>query len=299
MPINYENGVKRPNQEVAFTKEMVLEFAKCAKDVRYFAENYFYILHPTKGKMLINLFDFQKEMVKNFQDHRFNVVLSARQMGKTTCSSIYLLWFAIFNSEKTVAILANKQRTAKSIVDDIKAAYKELPDWMKPGITKWDALNLEFDNDSKIFASATSEDALRGESISLLFLDEFAFVPENVADAFWASNFPTISTGGSIIVVSTPNGTAGLFYDLYQKAGNQNSPWNRIRVKWDQHPDRDEEWKQEVLNSIGKVKFQAEFECILGKTIINVLYNGKEYTVNIGDLYDQGEDLLRALSNTN
>jgi len=261
MPITYGNGIKRPNQQVQFTQQMVLEYAKCAKDVRYFAENYYYILHPTRGKMLIELYDFQKEMIKNFQDNRFNIVLSARQMGKTTCSCIYLLWFAIFNPEKTVAILANKQRTAKSIVDDIKAAYRELPDWMKPGITKWDGLNLEFDNESRVFSAATSEDALRGESISLLFLDEFAFVPENVADGFWASNFPTVSTGGNIIIVSTPNGTAGLFYDLYQAARNPTSPWNRIRVKWDQHPDRDEQWKNDMLHSIGKVRFAQEFDC--------------------------------------
>ena len=222
----------------------------------------------------------------NYQENMYDIEVDTEEhqyytnnvtSHNTTCSSIYLLWFAIFNSEKTVAILANKQRTAKSIVDDIKVAYKELPDWMKPGVTKWDALNLEFDNESKVFASATSEDALRGESISLLFLDEFAFVPENVADAFWSANLPTISTGGSIIVVSTPNGTAGLFYELYQKAGHDSSPWERMRVRWDQHPDRDETWKEDMLSSIGKVRFNAEFNCS---------FSGSTYTLIEGDILE-------------
>lgn len=195
MPINYETvvGLKRPNQKREWTYEEQVEFMKCAQDVQYFCENHYYIVHPIKGRMIIELYDFQKDMLKNFQNNRFNIVLSARQAGKTTVSAIYLLWFALFNPDKKIAILANKQATAAKIVADIKTAYLEIPEFLKPGVAKWDTLTIGFDTGTSIFASATSENAIRGQSISLLFLDEFAFVPENTADLFWASNFPTLS----------------------------------------------------------------------------------------------------------
>ncbi len=288
MPISYDDRyVLRPGHKVNYTKEMVWELQKCASDIVYFAENYFTVLHPIHGKKrlceLEGLYDFQKDMIKNFSENRFSIVLASRQVGKTTCSCIYLLWFALFNTDKTLAILANKQSTAQSIVGDIKIAYEQLPAFMKPGVKKYDALTIEFDNGTTVFSRATSEDALRGESVSLLFLDEFAFVPENVADAFWASNFPTISTGGSIIIVSTPNGTAGLYYELWKKASNREKDnrgvlWKSIRIRWDQHPDRDEKWKDEMLESIGKVKFSQEFDCS---------FTGSTYTLITGDTLEK------------
>lgn len=288
MPIQYDDRyILKPGHKVDYTREMVMELQKCAQDIIYFAENYFTVVHPTKGKNrlceLDGLYDFQKEMIKNFSENRFNIVLSARQMGKTTCSCIYLLWYALFNTDKTLAILANKQSTAQSIVEDIKTAYEELPPFMKPGVKKYDSLTVIFDNGTTVFSRATSEDALRGESVSLLFLDEFAFVPENVADKFWASNFPTISTGGNIIIVSTPNGTAGLYYDLWKKSVNREKDnrgvlWKSIRVRWDQHPDRDEDWKEEMLESIGKVKFSQEFDCS---------FTGSTYTLITGEVLEK------------
>jgi hypothetical protein len=283
MPIPYDDQfILRPNHQVEFTREMVMELQKCAMDVEYFAENYYTIIHPTKGKMLIQLYTFQKDMIRNFANNRFNIVLSARQMGKTTCSCIYLLWYSIFNTDKDVAILANQQSTAASIVSDVKAAYEMLPAWMKPGVKKYDSLSIVFDNGTRVFARATSENALRGESVSLLFLDEFAFVPENVADGFWASNLPVISTGGNIIVVSTPNGSAGLYYELWKKANaKQNdavgNTWQPQRVRWDEHPERDDAWKEEMLNSIGKVRFAQEFDCS---------FTGSTYTLIEGSILE-------------
>jgi len=207
MPIDYSKpGMKKPGAVYEWTSEEQIEFMRCAQDVIYFAEHYFYIVHPVSGRQLIKLHDFQKNMLKNFQANRFNIVLSSRQIGKTTCSAIYLLWFAMFNPDKKVAILANKQNTAAKIVSDLKMAYLEMPNFIKPGIEKFDALGITFDTGSAIFASATSEDAIRGHSIALLFLDEFAFVPENVADSFWASNYPTISCLPKDTILLTKNG---------------------------------------------------------------------------------------------
>lgn len=302
MPLDYSKpGMKKPGAVHEWTPEEQIEFMRCAQDVVYFAENYVHIVHPVTGRQLIKLHDYQKRMLKNFQANRFNVVLSARQIGKTTCSAIYLLWFAMFNPDKKVAILANKQNTAAKIVSDIKMAYLEMPDFVKPGIEKFDALGITFDTGSAIFASATSEDAIRGHAIALLFLDEFAFVPENVADEFWASNYPTISTGGSCIIVSTPNGTGGLYYDIWRKANlpeghEAKSAFVPYKVNWWEVPGRDDQWKKETISNIGKVRFAQEYGCVLRENRINVCYNGKKYQVNIGDLYEQGTDLLSTLS---
>jgi hypothetical protein len=200
----------------------------------------------------------------------------------TTCSCIYLLWYAIFNDDQEIAILANKQDTAADILNDIKVAYEQLPPFLKPGVKKYDNLSVHFDNGTKIFAKATSPDALRGYSVNLLFLDEFAFVEQNIADKFWASNLPTISTTeGSVIVVSTPNGAVGLFYDLWKRANAQQEDettgdvWVPTKIHWSEHPDRDDTWKESMLNSMSKVQFAQEFE---------VSFTGSTYTLIDGDI---------------
>ena len=256
---------------------MLQELARCAADITYFAEKYYTIIHPVRGEEVIKLFPFQREMLENMRNNRQNLIMAARQLGKTTCASIYLLWFAIFNPTKSVAILANKQSTAIGIVDDIKKGYEMLPAWMKPGVKKYDQLELKFENESRIFARATSPDAIRGESISLLFLDEFAFVAENIAESFWVANYPTLSTGGNIVVVSTPNGTAGKFYQLWKDATTNNgkkSSWKTMKIPWSAHPDRDEEWKETQIQAIGKVKFQQEYACS---------FTGSSYTLIDGE----------------
>jgi len=262
MPINYTTkGMKRPNEPVEWTPERQREYIKCAKDIFYFAENYYTVVEEKRGKHIIKLFDYQKEMINNFINNRFNCVLSARQMGKTTCSALYLLWYAMFDLDKTIAILANKEFTAKSIIDEVKLAWRELPDWLKPGVEKYDQLEVKFDNGSRIMAGATSEDSFRGESISLLFCDEFAFVPDNVASAYWASAFPTISQGGRVILVSTPRGSSGLFYEIYNNAINKKNTFQHIKINWERHPDRNPEWKENTLQAIGKVRFAQEYSC--------------------------------------
>lgn len=300
MPIQYDDRyLLRPGIKKEYTAEMIQHIMSCSRDVLYFASNFYTIIHPTKGQMIIPLFKFQKEMLKAFQENRFNIILSARQIGKSTCACIFILWFAIFNKDKTIAILANKQNTAKSLIEDIKKAYAELPAWIKPGLEEYNALNITFENGTKIFASATTEDALRGESVSLLFCDEFAFVPQNIAEAFWKSNFPTLSQGGAAILVSTPNGAAGKFYEIYKEAEGGNSPFKPFKVNWHEFPGRDEKWKEDMIAAVGKVGFQQEYACVLGNTRINIRVNDIIYEVEIGELYEKGSDFLSTLPNTN
>lgn len=263
MPIKYDDRfVVRPGRKIEFTAQMLQELARCANDIFYFAEKYYKIIHPVRGEEVIQLYPYQKELLHNFKTYRHNIVLAGRQLGKTTCSALYLLWFALFNSSKNIAILANKQTTAISIIDDIKKGYEGLPAWLKPGVKKYDQLEIKFENESRIFARATGPDAIRGESVSLLFLDEFAFVPENIAEDFWVANYPTLSTGGNIIVVSTPNGTAGKFYELWRMAiTSKNGLWKATKIPWYKHPERDQKWKEEQIQAMGKVKFAQEHEC--------------------------------------
>lgn len=294
MPIAYDDKqIVRPNRDIQFTPEMVRELARCAADIIYFAEKYYTIIHPVKGEMVIKLYPYQKEMIKAMSENRFSIFCCGRQLGKSTCACIYLLWYTLFNPTKTVAILANMQSTAVSLVSDIKKGYAMLPAWLKPGVTKYDQLELGFENDSRIFARATSKNAIRGESISLMFLDEFSFVPQEIAEEFWVSNFPTISTGGSVVVVSTPNGTAGKFYQLWNNATTtQQKQWKSMKVKWDAHPDRDEQWKEDQLQSLGKIKFQQEHNCVDINTIVRVKHKvtGIIKELTIGELYEECED---------
>ncbi len=242
MPINYsKKGMKRPDVVNQWTKEQVGEIMNCGRDILYFAQKYYTIVHPDRGEMLITLHDFQKEMLKNFQDFQNNV---------------------IFNDNKYIAVLANKQLTAKSIIDEIKYAYERLPDWMKPGVVEYNALAIKFDNGTEIMAAPTSPDAIRGQSVSLLFLDEFAFVPENMAEDFWKSNYPTVaSNNGKIIVVSTPKGTGGKFYKLYSEAEKGQNAFKSIKVAWDRVPGRDEAWKDKTISELGLIGFNQEHNC--------------------------------------
>jgi hypothetical protein len=269
MPINFtQKGTKRPDTKVEYTPEMLQEYIKCSQDPIYFAQKYYHIIstHNGKGKQLMQLYDFQKTIVKSFVNNRHNILCAARQVGKSTISCMYILWITFFTKDYTVAVLANKQRAATELMDDIKNAYYEMPDWLKPGQKEWNELNIEFDNGSKIIAAATSKDAIRGQSINLLYVDEFAHLPANIADEFWTAILPTIGGDeGRVIIVSTPNGAAGLYYDLWRKAtlnleGNSFIPH---KASWDAVPGRSEAWKQNIISAFGdggKIKFAQEYD---------------------------------------
>lgn len=253
------------------TPDQVQEFNKCRKDIIYFCKNYVKIQHPVRGSVNFVLYPYQEVMLRMYQANRYVIVLSARQTGKSITSAIYLLWYAMFHFDKTILISSNKNAGAMEMIHRIRFAYEELPYWLKPGVTDdgWNKHNISFENKSRIISTATSEDAGRGMAISLLFLDEFAFVQPNIQEEFWTSISPTLSTGGSCIMTSTPNGDSNLFAHMWRSAvcgnviGNedQNIGFKPLQVRWDEPPGRDERFKQEQITILGKTKWLQEYEC--------------------------------------
>jgi len=246
-----------------YTPEMVDELEKCRNSLLYFAENYFYIIDPDEGKKVIPLFEYQKRLVQALDDNRFNIVLSSRQSGKTTCMTILALHEACFNEHKNVVIVANKEDTAKNIFKRVKLAYQELPNWLKPGIKKWGDTGVEFANGSEISISTTTGNAARGKTINLLLLDELAFIePESIVEDFWRSVYPTISRAKTsrILITSTPHGVGNLFYRIYTSALKKENRFHYERIDWWEVPGRDETWKEEQIKDLGSYEsFQQEY----------------------------------------
>ena len=257
-------NLKKPNQEVDYTYKQVQELKKCAQDPVYFIKNYVQIQHPTKGSLPFKLYPYQEKMIRAYQENRYTVVLSARQTGKSITSAAYLLWYAMFNFDKTVLIAANKNANAMEMILRIRFAYENLPLWLKPGVKDdgWNKHEIGFDNGSRIVSTATSEDSGRGMSISLLFLDEFAFVKPTIQDEFWTSIAPTLSTGGSCIMTSTPNGDMNIYAQVWRGAEHGTNGFHPIHVNWDEPPGRDERFKEEETGRIGVRRWNQEYECI-------------------------------------
>jgi len=251
------------NAKYVYTPEQVQEIDKCRNSIIHFATNYFYIIDPDKGKTVIKLFDYQMRMLEAFENYRFNIVLSSRQSGKTTCSTILALHEACFKDDKNIVIVANKEATAKNIFKRVKLAYEQLPNWLKPGVKKWGETSIEFTNGSYIGISTTTGSAGRGEAVNLLLLDELAFIsPESIVEDFWKSIYPTISRAKTsrILITSTPNGKNNLFYRLYSDALKENSRFHAERVDWWEVPDRDEQWKLDQIRELGSYEaFSQEY----------------------------------------
>jgi hypothetical protein len=252
--------LKRSNQKIEWTPELVQEYVKCSNDVVYFTETYMKIINIDKGLVNFILYDYQKDMLTAMADNRFNIIATARQAGKSTVTCAFILWYIIFHPEKTVALLANKGETAREILGRVQLAYQHLPRWLQQGIKEWNKGSMELENNSRVLAAATSSDAIRGYSINLLFIDEAAFI-ENW-DAFFTSVYPTISSGSEskIVLVSTPNGL-NHFYALWVNAQERRNNYNPIKVMWDQVPGRDEKWKHDTLASMNfnNEKFEQEY----------------------------------------
>jgi len=291
-------SLKQANVTTEYTPKQVMELKKCANDPIYFIRKYVKIQHPTKGALPFELYKYQERMIDAFQNNRFTVVLSARQTGKSSVSAAYLLWYAIFHFDKTILIASNKNDNAMEMIHRIQYAYEELPHWLKPGIPEggWNKHDITFDNKSRIKSTATSESSGRGMAISLLFLDEFAFVKPHVQNEFWTSISPTLSTGGSCIMSSTPNGDSNLFAQIWRSAevgldvgaGSPSSfPFFPVRVRWDEPPGRDEAFKQAEIQKLGEQKWLQEYECIHGTTFITVrdIMTNEIKTMTIEELY--------------
>ena len=255
-------NLKRSNVNVEYSKEQIAEYIKCAKDPIHFIQNYIQIVNVDKGLVPFNLYDFQNEMINAFQDSRFVINKLPRQSGKSTTVTAYMLWLILFHDQQSIAILANKGSLARDLLGKIQLAYEHLPKWLQQGISVWNKGNIELENGSKILASATSSSAIRGGSFNLIFLDEFAFVSNNIAENFFASVYPTISSGETtkVIIVSTPNGL-NHFYKLWSDATDNKNQYKPIEVNWDQIPGRDEKWKKETISNTSEEQFRQEFEC--------------------------------------
>ena len=255
-------NLKAKSVPVSFTKEEVQEYVKCSKDPIYFAKKYIKIINVDKGLVPFNMYNFQEDMVSSFNNNRFNICKLPRQSGKSTTVTAYILWLILFNDSLNIAILANKGSLARDLLGKIQFAYEYLPPWLQQGIVVWNKGNIELENDSKVVAAATSSSAIRGGSYNLLFLDEFAFVANNLAEEFFNSVYPTISSGEStkIIIVSTPNGM-NHFYKMWTDAEEKNSQYIPMEVHWSEIPGRSEKWREETIANTSEEQFRQEFEC--------------------------------------
>jgi len=266
--------LKKVGVKVEWTLETIAEYKKCAADPVYFAENYVTIVNVDVGLMKFKMWPFQKEMIRTYHENRFSITKCPRQVGKTTTSVAYLLWLSLFTDTQNVAVLANKGSLARDILGKYQLAYENLPMWLQQGVVTWNKGNVELENGSKIVAASTSSSAVRGGSFNLVFLDEFAFVPNNIAEEFFNSVYPVISSGktSKIIIVSTPNGM-NLFYKLWMDAINKKNNYKTFEIHWSMVPGRDEEWKEETIRNTSERQFRQEFETeFLGSS--NTLVSG-------------------------
>ena len=255
-------NLKKANVNTEFTKKQVAEYMKCAQDPVYFIRQYIKIVSLDEGVIPFDMYDFQEGMVEKFHEHRFNICKLPRQSGKSTIVTAYLLWYVLFNANVNVAILANKAPTAREMLGRLQLSYENLPKWMQQGIVGWNKGSLELENGSKILASSTSASAVRGMSFNVIFLDEFAFVPNHIAEQFFASVYPTISSGKStkVIIISTPHGM-NQFYKLWHDAERNANNYVATEVHWSQVPGRDDKWKQQTIENTSEAQFRVEFEC--------------------------------------
>ena len=268
-PLLKKVGIQHP-----YTQEQAEEYAKCATDPVYFAMNYIKIVNVDEGLIPFKMWDFQKEMIKIYHENRFSITKCPRQVGKTTTSVAYLLWSTIFTDSQSVAVLANKGSLARDILAKYQLAYENLPMWLQQGVVTWNKGNVELENGSKIIAASTSSSAIRGGSFNCVFLDEFAFVPNNIAEEFFNSVYPVISSGktSKIIIVSTPNGM-NLFYKLWMDAIGKKNGYKPFEIHWSMVPGRTEAWKEETIRNTSLRQFQQEFETeFLGSS--NTLISG-------------------------
>ena len=266
--------LKKAGVKVEYTQQQIDEYIKCAKDPIYFAENYVTIVNVDVGLMKFKMWDFQKQMIKVYHENRFSITKCPRQVGKTTTSIAYLLWLTLFTDTQNVAVLANKGSLARDILGKYQLAYENLPIWLQQGVVVWNKGNVELENGSKIIAASTSSSAIRGGAFNLVFLDEFAFVPNNIAEEFFNSVYPVISSGKTtkIIIVSTPNGM-NLFYKLWMDAINKKNNYKTFEIHWSMVPGRDEAWKEETIRNTSERQFRQEFETeFLGSS--NTLISG-------------------------
>ena len=309
-------NLKKANTPHEFTEEQVIEFIKCKNDPVYFAKKYIKIVSLDEGLTQFIPYDFQETLIKRFHENRFNICKMPRQTGKSTTSVSYLLHYAVFNDSTNIGILANKAATARDLLGRLQTAYENLPKWMQQGIISWNKGSLELENGSKILAASTSASAVRGMSFNILFLDEFAFVPNHIAESFFASVYPTITSGKNtkVIMVSTPHGM-NHFYRYWHDAERNKNEYVPTDVHWSEVPGRDAVWKEQTIANTSEQQFRVEFECeflgsvntLIAPSILKNMVYDNPITKNAGlDIYEKPEkehnyiitvDVARGLGN--
>jgi hypothetical protein len=288
------HNLKAADVPVEFTEDQVQEYLKCASDPIYFIKNYIKIVSLDEGLVPFEMWDFQEDIVDKVHNNRFVIAKLPRQTGKSTTMISYLLHYTLFNQSVSVAILANKLATARELLSRLKLAYEYLPKWMQQGIIEWNKGSIELENGSKILASATSSSAVRGGSFNMIFLDEFAYVPENVAGEFFSSVYPTISSGKTtkVLMVSTPKGL-NMFYKFWTDAENGRNEYVPVEVHWSAVPGRDEKWKQQTIANTSQEQFATEFECDFIGSVHTLISTSKLKSMAYKEpTYDDGEGLL-------
>ena len=264
--------LKAAHVQVEYTEETLQEYLKCKNDPVQFCNDYVKIVHVDHGLVNFDMYDYQVDMIDKFHNNRFVICKMPRQSGKTTTIISYLLHFALFHENVNVAILANKGSTARDILERLKTAYENLPKWLQQGVVIWNKGNIELENGSKVIAASTSSSAVRGSSFNIIFLDEFAHIdPPSLADQFFTSVYPTISSGQTtkVFIVSTPKGL-NMFYKLWNDAEEGRSDYVPIDIHWSQVPGRDQKWKEETIRNTSEVQFSQEYECVSGDTLVTV-----------------------------
>ena len=295
-------NLKASGVEIEFTEEQVKEYVKCAKDPVYFIRNYVKVVSLDKGLIPFNLYDYQEELLNIIHDNRFAIAKLPRQSGKSTTIVSYILHYVLFNQNMNVAILANKQSTAREILYRLKMAYEYLPLWLQQGIIEWNKGSIELENGSKIIASSTSASAIRGGSFNLIFLDEFAHVPNNIAEDFFSSVYPTVTSGQTtkVLMVSTPNGL-NLFYYYWKNANKKKGEKGKneyipFEVHWSQiplypgGPLRDQAWKDKQIQNTSEQQFQTEFECDFIGSTNTLISSSKLHIMNFEEPLSKSPD---------
>jgi hypothetical protein len=279
---------KRAFAKQNFSEQQIVELQNCMDQLNgpaYFMEHFVKIQHPTKGGIKFEPFEFQERLIHTYSQYRYSINMLPRQTGKTTCAAAYLLWYAMFVADSTILVAAHKHTGAQEIMQRIRYAYESVPDHIRAGVTEYNKGSLSFDNGSRIVSATTTENTGRGMSLSLVYLDEFAFVPPRIAAEFWTALSPTLSTGGKCIVTSTPNSDDDTFANIWHQAIQQTDDYGEetdvgsngfkaFRVNWQEHPDRDELWAKAERSRIGEERFRREHECefiIYDETLIDSL----------------------------
>lgn len=285
------NSKLRPEGAVIeYTQEMVEEYLRCKSDPIYFIRKYIHIVHPDKGVVKFDLFAYQEDLIRAYSNSSRVITLQPRQSGKTITTAAFLLWYMIFNDNKTIAVLANKQATADEILGRMRMAYEELPAWLQQGVKTWNKRSIELENGSKAFSSASSASSIRGRSISILYLDELGFIPNTQAEDFFTAVYPTISAGKDtkILISSTPNGY-NMFQKFWVEAENGLNGFVPIRVHWHQTPGRDQKWYDDQKSVLGELKAAQELDCLWGDSLVTVRNDitGEVSLMSLKTLYDK------------